>query len=103
MIGAEAGAGGNDEVVSRADRRDDLFFSNPIDYLPGLNDAGTLEALRNNHLILTTAEHDPCKDANFHLSQLLNEKGIDHKLDFENGVFGHDWPWWREVIRKHIG
>ncbi len=82
---------------------DDVFFSNPVDYLPGLHDAGTLDALRRNHLILTTAEHDPCKDANFHLSHLLNEKGINHKLDFENGVFGHDWPWWREVIRKHIG
>ena len=82
---------------------DDVYFSNPVDFLPGLNDAGTLDALRRTHLILTTSEHDPCKDANFHLSHLLNEKGIGHTLDFENGVFGHDWPWWREVIRKHIG
>ena len=82
---------------------DEVYFSNPVDFLPGLNDAGTLDALRHNHIILTTAEHDPCKDANFHLSHLLNEKGIDHTLDFENGAFGHDWPWWRNVIRKHIG
>ncbi len=82
---------------------DDVFFSNPVDYLPGLHDAGMLDALRRNHIILTTAEHDPCKDANFHLSHLLNEKGVGHTLDFENGVFGHDWPWWRDVIRKHIG
>ncbi len=82
---------------------DDVFFSNPVDYLPGLNDAGTLEALRRNHLILTTSEHDPCKDANFHMSHLLDEKGIGNTLDFEHGVFGHDWPWWRGLIQKHIG
>ena len=82
---------------------DDVYFSNPVDYLPGLHDAGTLDALRDTYVILTTAEHDPCKDANFHMSHLLNDKGVGHTLDFENGVFGHDWPWWRTAIRKHIG
>jgi len=82
---------------------DDVFFSNPVDYLPGLQDPGTLDALRRNHIILTTAEHDPCKDANVHMSHLLNQKGIANVLDFQPGVFGHDWPWWRDLIRKHIG
>ena len=82
---------------------DDVFFSNPVDYLPGLNDAGTLEALRRNHLIFTTSEHDPCKDANFHMSHLLDEKSIGNTLDFEHDAFGHDWPWWQELIKKHIG
>ena len=82
---------------------DDVYFSNPVDYLPGLNDAGTLDTLRHTHIILTTAEHDPCKDANFNLSHLLQEKGIGNTLDFEHGVFGHDWPWWQHAIRKHIG
>lgn len=81
---------------------ENVYFSNPVDYLPNLNDPHTLEAIRRNHIILTTAEHDPCKDANFYLSHLLNNKGIGHTLDFEGGVFGHDWPWWRTLIRKHI-
>ena len=82
---------------------DDVYFSSPADYLPNLSDPGTLNAIRKNHIILTTAEHDPCKDANFHLSHLLNEKGINHTLDFQHGVFGHDWPWWSETIKRHIG
>ena len=82
---------------------DDVYFSNPVDYLPNLDDAGTLDALRRNHIILTTAEFDPCKDPNLHFSHLLDAKGIGHTLDFEPGVFGHDWPWWRDTIRKHIG
>ena len=81
---------------------DDVYFSNPVDYLPNLNEHGTLEAIRHTHIILTTAEFDPCKDPNLHFSYLLDAKGIGHTLDFTPGAFGHDWPWWRDVIRKHI-
>ena len=81
---------------------DDVYFSNPTDFLPNLSDHHTLEAIRRNHIILTTAEHDPCKDANFHMSQLLGLKGINHTLDMRLGVFGHDWPWWCECIRQHV-
>lgn len=82
---------------------ENVYFSNPVDYLQNLSDHDTLEAIRSNHLILTTAEHDPCKDRNFHLSQVLNDKGIAHTFDFQNGTFGHDWPWWRSTIQQHIG
>lgn len=81
---------------------EDVYFSNPVDYLPGLNDDNTLQALQNTHIILNTAEHDPCKDANLHMSHLLNQKGINHTLDMRMNAFGHDWPWWRDVIQQHI-
>ncbi len=81
---------------------EDVYFSNPVDYLPNLGDDNTLHAIRNNHIILNTAEYDPCKDANLHMSYLLNQKGIHHTLDLRPGVFGHDWPWWRDVIQQHI-
>ena len=79
-----------------------VYFSNPADYMPGLNDPHAIDALRHTRLILTTAEYDPCKEANFRMSHVLNSKGITHTLDFEQGVFGHDWPWWKHLIRKHI-
>lgn len=81
---------------------DDVYFCNPVDYLPNLGDPPQIDALRRSHIILTTAEHDPCKDPNFHLSGLLSQKSIGHTVDFENGVFGHDWPWWRHLIVKHV-
>src|SRR5690606_35143436 len=79
---------------------DNVYFNNPVDYLPNLNDPHVLAWLRRNHVILTTGEFDPCKDANLTLSRVLNEKGVAHTLDFLPGVFGHDWPWWRDLIRK---
>ena len=82
---------------------DDVYFSNPVDYLPNIADHGVLEALRRTHIILTAGEHDPCKDTTFRLSHLLGAKGIDHVVDFLPGAFGHDWPWWRDLIAKHVG
>ena len=92
-------------VKSRFDGfyNNDIYFSNPEDYIPNLGDHATLEAIRSNHIILCTAEHDPCKGANLHMSYLLNEKGIHHTLEVQPGVFGHDWPWWAELIKRHIG
>ena len=81
---------------------DDVYFSNPVDYLPNLSDHHTLEAIRKNHLILTTAEYDPCKEANVLMSRLMHEKAINHTLDMQSGIFGHDWPWWRDLIRRHV-
>lgn len=82
---------------------EDVYFSNPVDYLPNLHDPGTLDAVRRTHLILTAGEYDPCKEANVYISQCLHGKGIGHTFDFLPGVFGHDWPWWRDLIVKHIG
>lgn len=81
---------------------DDVYFSNPVDYLPNLNDEHTLNALRETQIILTTAEQDPCKDKNLHMSYLLTDKGIPFTLDLTPDAFGHDWPWWCDVIAKHI-
>jgi esterase/lipase superfamily enzyme len=81
---------------------ENVYFNNPTDYLPNLSDHGTLEAIRRNHLVLTIGEHDPCAEANYQMSGILGAKSIPHTLDVLPGAFGHDWPWWRELIRKHI-
>lgn len=81
---------------------EDVYFNSPVDYLPNLSDQNTLHAIRKTHIVLTVGEHDPCKDANFELSAILSGKGIPHTLEMLPNAFGHDWPWWRDLIRKHI-
>lgn len=81
---------------------DDVYFSNPADFLPNLNDAPQLEALRRTHLVFTAGEYDPCLDSNEHIHGVLNDKGIPHTFDFIPEAFGHDWPWWRSLLQKHI-
>jgi esterase/lipase superfamily enzyme len=81
---------------------EDVYFSNPVDYLPGLDDHDTLEALRDTHLILTMGEHDPCREPTEHLSSILSSKSVGHHVDQVPGSFGHDWPWWKEQIQRHL-
>ena len=82
---------------------DEVYFSNPVDYLPGLDDEGTLRALRDTHVILTTGEHDPCRDAVETMGDLFRRKGVDPYIERAMGDFGHDWPWWTDQIQRHVG
>lgn len=81
---------------------DDVYYSCPADYLPGLTNPHALEGLRHTQIVLTTGEHDPCRGANEHLSGVLTAKNVPHTLDFAPGEFAHDWPWWRAQLARHI-
>lgn len=76
---------------------DNVYFNNPVDYLPGLDHPD----LYNMKIILGTSEWDICKDANFHLSHLLNQKGVNHWLDFRKER-KHDWSTWREMFPHYL-
>ena len=82
---------------------DEVYFSNPVDYLPGLDDEGTLRALRDTHVILTTGEHDPCRESVEKMGDLFRRKGVDPYIERATGDFGHDWPWWTDQIQRHVG
>jgi esterase/lipase superfamily enzyme len=81
---------------------DNVYFSNPVDYLPNLGDPETLGALRDTHVILTAGEHDPCRGATDHMNHLLHTKDIGPYYERADG-FGHDWPWWQDQVRRHVG
>lgn len=82
---------------------ENVYFNNPIDYLSNLGDHGTLDAIRQNHIVLTAGEYDPSLGSTLHLSGILRDKGVSHHLEIVEGAFGHDWPWWRQQIGRHIG
>ncbi|HMT29276.1 MAG TPA: esterase [Bacteroidia bacterium] len=77
---------------------DNVYFNNPPDYLPGLDDP----RLKEIGLIFGTGTNDMCMDANVQMSNVLNQKGIPHYLDIQQGAV-HDWPVWREMFPKYLG
>lgn len=81
---------------------DNVYFNNPLDYLPNMADHAALEAIRRNHLVFSFGEFDPCRPANERIGSVMTDKGIGHTYDMVPGVFGHDWPYWREMVRRHI-
>ncbi len=76
---------------------DNAYFHNPVDFVKDSEQA----ALWDMKIVLGTGEHDICRDSTQHMSDILNNKGIDHWLDIRQG-YEHDWPLWREMLPHYI-
>ncbi|HXB91301.1 MAG TPA: alpha/beta hydrolase-fold protein [Puia sp.] len=76
---------------------DNVYFNNPVDYIPGATDP----ALWKLGIVLGTAEHDICREANEEMSRLLTARNIPHWLDVRPGR-DHDWPVWKEMFPQYL-
>ena len=76
---------------------DDIFYNNPVDFLPGSDQPG----LWQMNIVLGTSEWDICKEDNLRMSNILNQKGINHWLDIRPHA-SHDWPLWREMFPHYL-
>ncbi len=87
------------DIRSRTDGYfdDNVYFNNPVDYLPDDNDPHLWEMA----IVLGTAENDICRGQNEELSKLLTGKGIPHWLDIRPDAV-HDWPVWREMLPHYL-
>ncbi|HKQ63027.1 MAG TPA: alpha/beta hydrolase-fold protein [Candidatus Polarisedimenticolaceae bacterium] len=83
----------------------ELYFSNPIAYVPGL--AGpALERVRDNtHLVLVCGqgrwENGNVQETN-QFADLLAARGISHQRDIWGHDVSHEWPWWRRQAAHHL-
>ena len=44
---------------------------------------------------------DICYESTVRFAEILSAKGLPRTLDIWDGAW-HDWPWWRQMILKHI-
>lgn len=77
------------------------YFNSPTAYIPNM-DAEWTGKLSRVEWVIATGEHDSLVQKNREFSQLLRSKGIPNHLEIWGGVFGHDWPWWREHLRRFV-
>jgi esterase/lipase superfamily enzyme len=85
---------------------EDLYFNNPVEYLPKLNDHYFLPILRggSRRIIIFTGQGDyEAPDRARQLSGILGSKGIPHWLDVWGHDVNHDWPWWRKCVPSYFG
>jgi esterase/lipase superfamily enzyme len=80
---------------------DDCYFHCPTANIPNVSGewAGRLSRVE---WIIATGEYDTLVNQNREFSSMLWSRGIPNHLEIWPGVFGHDWPWWRENLRRFV-
>ncbi len=80
---------------------EDVYFHNPVDYLPNLNNPG-LQHGGKRIIIFTGQGSYEAPDRSKRLSDILHDKGIPHWLDVWGHDVSHDWPWWRKCVPHYF-
>jgi esterase/lipase superfamily enzyme len=80
---------------------DNCYFHCPTAYIANMDNelAGKLARVG---WIIATGEHDTLAQKNREFSGLLSSKGVPNHFELWPGQFGHDWPWWREHLRRFV-
>jgi esterase/lipase superfamily enzyme len=80
---------------------DNVYFNNPVSYIPNEHDWGRLAALKRMDIILVAGHDDPLRHSTEELSGILWNKGIGNALRLWDG-WSHDWPFWQKMLRHYI-
>lgn len=80
---------------------DTCYFHCPTAYIPNMDESWTCRLARV-HWVIATGEFDTLAEDNRRFSEILWSKGIPNHAEFWPGVFGHDWPWWRENLPRFL-
>jgi len=80
---------------------DDCYFNCPVAFIPNMNEH-TCNMMSTVDWIVATGEYDMLVNTNRQFAGMLGSKGIRHYLELWPGQFGHDWPWWREHLRRFV-
>jgi esterase/lipase superfamily enzyme len=80
---------------------DTCYFHCPTAYIPNMN-GEWVGKLSRVEWVIATGEYDTLVQQNRDFSSLLWSRGIPNHLEIWGGAFGHDWPWWREHLRRFV-
>lgn len=80
---------------------DTCYFNNPVSFIPHVSDELARELDRIDWII-ATGEYDHIRQFSHDFSQILWNRGISNHLEIWRWCFGHDWPWWREHVRRFL-
>jgi esterase/lipase superfamily enzyme len=81
---------------------DDLYFSSPIHFLPGL-DGPDLDILRRRFVYLASGSGAwENIDESWRAADLLGAKGVPNRVDDWGPEFEHDWPTWWKMLPTYL-
>jgi esterase/lipase superfamily enzyme len=81
---------------------DDLYFSSPIHFLPGLT-GGKLKALRQRLAILASGSGAwENLDESWQVADALGRKDVPNRVDDWGPEWDHEWPTWRRMLPQYL-
>ncbi len=81
---------------------DDLYFSSPLHFLPGL-EGQVLERLRERFVLLVSGEGAwENIGESWRLAEVLGSKGIPNRVISWGEGWEHDWPTWRQMVPTYL-
>jgi esterase/lipase superfamily enzyme len=81
---------------------EDLYFSSPLDFLPGL-EGPQLDLLRERRVILASGEGAwENIDSSWAMADALGSKGIPNRVDSWGPDWEHDWPTWLRMLPLYL-
>lgn len=83
----------------------DVYFNNPLAYVPNLQGAELERVRRNTRLALVCGQgpwEEGCIEETHALADALAAKGIPHLRDIWGHDVEHGWGWWRRQARYHL-
>lgn len=80
---------------------DTCYFHCPAAYIPNMDETW-VSRLSKVHWVIATGEHDHLVEENHRFADTLRAKSIPNHLEIWPGVFGHDWPFWNDHIRRFL-
>lgn len=80
---------------------DEIYFNDPLKYLPNLKDAWYLDKFNASDIIICVGQgayEDWMLEQSKRLSEALDSIGVNHWFDLWGYDVNHDWPWWKKQI-----
>lgn len=81
---------------------DNVYYSNPIDFVPNINKQPLLSRIRDVDFRLVSFDHDERKDYTQQMSNVLRMKFIEHDLDIWGLDTDKEWDLWPQMLKTHI-
>lgn len=83
---------------------EDVYFNNPLEFLPGLDDDHYLPLLRQKRHIYIVSGQGAYErpESSRQMAAVLAQKGIPHELDLWGYDMPHDWPTWRAMMKYYL-
>jgi esterase/lipase superfamily enzyme len=92
----------NMERFANGDFSEDLYFSSPLHFLPGL-EGEPLELLRKRFAIIASgAGRAEDMGESWRIADVLGRKGIPNRVDPWGPEWHHDWPTWRRMLPHYL-